>query len=138
MDEFTRCSEIAGRCNEAKYSRYLKLSCRKTCKFCTAEASDTHVYNRKYTPYMKTFVNQPLHEYAFIIATQWTAWSACSVTCGQGVQTRSKVCVNPNLPCVQTSASEARGCVHKMCSDDNKCRDYVIQASCDRYKIKGW
>ena len=53
---------------------------------------------------------------------QWTQWSACSFTCGSGIQTRTRVCVPPlyrGLECVgdsqQTRTCEVVPCPSKTC-----------------------
>uniref|UniRef100_A0A8C2VRJ2 Hemicentin-1 n=1 Tax=Chinchilla lanigera TaxID=34839 RepID=A0A8C2VRJ2_CHILA len=49
----------------------------------------------------------------------WSAWGPCSVTCGSGIQKRSRLCNNPlpangGNPC-QGSESEMRNCQKKLC-----------------------
>lgn len=49
----------------------------------------------------------------------WSTWRACSVTCGKGIQKRSRLCNNPfpangGKPC-QGSDSEMRNCQRKLC-----------------------
>lgn len=51
--------------------------------------------------------------------SQWSAWRSCSVTCGKGIQKRSRQCNSPSpanggKPC-QGSDSEMRNCHNKLC-----------------------
>lgn len=55
----------------------------------------------------------------------WSAWRSCSVTCGKGIQKRSRLCNNPppangGRPC-QGSDSEARHCQNKLCPGTFQC-----------------
>ena len=51
--------------------------------------------------------------------TRWSDWSACSKTCGQGIQSRSRSCTNPipqygGLDC-DGDDSEVRDCFERHC-----------------------
>ena len=52
--------------------------------------------------------------------SQWSAWSQCSVTCGNGTQLRSRSCTNPppadnGAPCKEHS-EESRICTSENCT----------------------
>ena len=52
----------------------------------------------------------------------WTTWSGCTVTCGEGINTRSRYCTNP------TPTSGDKACigsdVHKETCNTHKCPGY--------------
>lgn len=59
------------------------------------------------------------------------------MTCGQGEQVRRKLCVNRNLPCDGDIPIAVRACLQKVCVEEEQCRDFVPQSSCNNYKQKG-
>ncbi|XP_036128071.1 hemicentin-1 [Molossus molossus] len=68
--------------------------------------------------------------------SQWSAWRGCSVTCGRGIQKRSRLCNNPlpangGQPC-QGSDSEMRSCQHKPCPVDGSWSDWGPWEECTR------
>ncbi|XP_068397521.1 hemicentin-1 isoform X4 [Eschrichtius robustus] len=68
--------------------------------------------------------------------SQWSTWRSCSVTCGKGIQKRSRVCNNPSSanggkPC-QGSDSEMRSCQHKLCPVDGNWSEWSPWEECTR------
>ncbi|XP_067585037.1 hemicentin-1 isoform X1 [Pseudorca crassidens] len=68
--------------------------------------------------------------------SQWSTWRSCSVTCGKGIQKRSRVCNNPSpanggKPC-QGSDSEMRNCQHKLCPVDGNWSEWSPWEECTR------
>nr|XP_048286978.1 hemicentin-1 isoform X1 [Myodes glareolus] len=66
----------------------------------------------------------------------WSAWRPCSVTCGKGVQKRSRLCNNPlpangGRPC-QGSDSETRHCQKKLCPVDGHWSEWSFWEECTR------
>ena len=55
----------------------------------------------------------------------WTAWSSCSVTCGDGARTRSRECDNP---APQNGGQECVG----LATDDVTCREETCTGQCPR------
>uniref|UniRef100_A0AC11BQX3 Hemicentin 1 n=1 Tax=Ovis aries TaxID=9940 RepID=A0AC11BQX3_SHEEP len=68
--------------------------------------------------------------------SQWSAWRPCSVTCGKGIQKRSRLCNNPSpanggKPC-QGSDSEMQNCQHKPCPVDGNWSEWSLWEECTR------
>ncbi|KAI4563342.1 hypothetical protein MJT46_010951, partial [Ovis ammon polii x Ovis aries] len=68
--------------------------------------------------------------------SQWSAWRPCSVTCGKGIQKRSRLCNNPSpanggKPC-QGSDSEMQNCHHKPCPVDGNWSEWSLWEECTR------
>uniref|UniRef100_A0A480PJG6 Hemicentin-1 n=3 Tax=Sus scrofa TaxID=9823 RepID=A0A480PJG6_PIG len=68
--------------------------------------------------------------------SQWSAWRSCSVTCGKGIQKRSRLCNNPSpanggKPC-QGSDSEMRNCQPKLCPVDANWSEWSPWEECTR------
>ncbi|XP_064450302.1 hemicentin-1 isoform X2 [Mirounga angustirostris] len=68
--------------------------------------------------------------------SQWSTWRACSVTCGKGIQKRSRLCNNPSpanggKPC-QGSDSEMRNCQRKLCPVDGSWSEWSPWEECTR------
>ncbi|XP_019490993.1 PREDICTED: hemicentin-1 [Hipposideros armiger] len=68
--------------------------------------------------------------------SQWSAWRSCSVTCGRGIQKRSRLCNSPfpangGKPC-QGSDSEMRNCQHKLCPVDGRWSEWSPWEECTR------
>ncbi|XP_059001185.1 hemicentin-1 isoform X2 [Mustela lutreola] len=68
--------------------------------------------------------------------SQWSTWRACSVTCGKGIQKRSRLCNNPfpangGKPC-QGSDSEMRNCQRKLCPVDGSWSEWSPWEECTR------
>ncbi|XP_004688211.1 PREDICTED: hemicentin-1 [Condylura cristata] len=68
--------------------------------------------------------------------SQWSAWRSCSVTCGKGIQKRSRLCNNPfpangGKPC-QGSDSEMRNCQHRLCPVDGSWSEWSPWEECTR------
>uniref|UniRef100_H0XAK9 Hemicentin 1 n=1 Tax=Otolemur garnettii TaxID=30611 RepID=H0XAK9_OTOGA len=68
--------------------------------------------------------------------SQWSAWKSCSVTCGRGIQKRSRVCnaprpANGGKPC-QGSDSEMRNCHNKLCPVDGSWSEWSPWEECTR------
>ncbi|XP_006907796.1 hemicentin-1 isoform X1 [Pteropus alecto] len=68
--------------------------------------------------------------------SQWSAWRSCSVTCGKGIQKRSRLCNNPfpangGKPC-PGSDSEVRSCQHKLCPVDGGWSEWSPWEECTR------
>ncbi|XP_026645393.1 hemicentin-1 [Microtus ochrogaster] len=66
----------------------------------------------------------------------WSAWRSCSVTCGKGIQKRSRQCNNPlpangGRPC-QGSDSETRHCQKKLCPVDGHWSEWSFWEECTR------
>ncbi|XP_044243814.3 hemicentin-1 isoform X3 [Ursus arctos] len=68
--------------------------------------------------------------------SQWSTWRACSVTCGKGIQKRSRLCNNPfpangGKPC-QGSDSEMQNCQRKLCPVDGSWSEWSPWEECTR------
>ncbi|XP_072686973.1 hemicentin-1 isoform X2 [Canis lupus baileyi] len=68
--------------------------------------------------------------------SQWSSWRSCSVTCGKGIQKRSRLCNNPfpangGKPC-QGSDSETRNCQRKLCPVDGGWSEWNPWEECTR------
>ncbi|XP_004706727.1 hemicentin-1 [Echinops telfairi] len=68
--------------------------------------------------------------------SQWSAWRSCSVTCGKGIQKRSRLCNNP-LPAnggksCQGSDSEMQTCLNKPCPVDGSWSEWSSWEECTR------
>ncbi|XP_011902754.1 PREDICTED: hemicentin-1 isoform X2 [Cercocebus atys] len=68
--------------------------------------------------------------------SQWSAWRACSVTCGKGIQKRSRLCNQPlpangGKPC-QGSDLEMRNCQNKPCPVDGSWSEWTPWEECTR------
>nr|XP_035962212.1 hemicentin-1 isoform X2 [Halichoerus grypus] len=68
--------------------------------------------------------------------SQWSTWRTCSVTCGKGIQKRSRLCNNPSpanggKPC-QGSDSEMRNCQRKLCPVDGSWSEWSPWEECTR------
>ncbi|XP_061016921.1 hemicentin-1 isoform X2 [Dama dama] len=68
--------------------------------------------------------------------SQWSAWRPCSVTCGRGIQKRSRLCNNPSpanggKPC-QGSDSEMQNCQQKPCPVDGNWSEWSSWEECTR------
>ncbi|KAM9212162.1 hemicentin-1 [Dugong dugon] len=68
--------------------------------------------------------------------SQWSAWRSCSVTCGKGIQKRSRLCNSP-LPAnggksCQGSDSEMRNCQNKPCPVDGSWSEWSSWEACTR------
>ncbi|XP_057363933.1 hemicentin-1 isoform X3 [Manis pentadactyla] len=66
----------------------------------------------------------------------WSAWRPCSVTCGKGIQKRSRLCSNP-FPAnggklCQGSDSETRNCQHELCPVDGSWSEWSPWEECTR------
>ncbi|XP_013377196.1 PREDICTED: hemicentin-1 isoform X3 [Chinchilla lanigera] len=66
----------------------------------------------------------------------WSAWGPCSVTCGSGIQKRSRLCNNPlpangGNPC-QGSESEMRNCQKKLCPVDGRWSEWSLWEECTK------
>lgn len=47
------------------------------------------------------------------------------------------MCVNPNLPCSGDKDVAVRGCLQKVCGEEEECIDLTPQSSCEKYKLNG-
>ena len=71
--------------------------------------------------------------------TEWSEWSECSVTCGDGVQNRSRTCTNPppqpgGKGCEdQGPADETRECNPKPC---RKFIDNILRQQLKVFQLK--
>ncbi|CAJ0917991.1 unnamed protein product [Ranitomeya imitator] len=68
--------------------------------------------------------------------SDWLPWQSCSVTCGQGVQKRIRLCDNPapangGLSC-QGEESETRVCQNKLCPVDGSWSDWSPWEECSK------
>ncbi|XP_021098568.1 hemicentin-1 [Heterocephalus glaber] len=66
----------------------------------------------------------------------WSAWRPCSVTCGTGIQKRSRLCNNPlpangGKPC-QGLDSEMRNCQNKLCPVDGHWSEWSPWQECSK------
>ncbi|KAM4812745.1 hemicentin-1 [Urocitellus parryii] len=66
----------------------------------------------------------------------WSAWRSCSVTCGKGIQKRSRLCNNP-LPAnggksCQGSDSEMRNCQNRPCPVDGHWSEWSLWEECTK------
>ncbi|XP_068096243.1 hemicentin-1 isoform X2 [Hyperolius riggenbachi] len=68
--------------------------------------------------------------------SEWLPWQSCSVTCGQGVQKRMRLCNNPapangGLHC-QGEESESRICQNKPCPVDGSWSEWSTWEECSK------
>ncbi|XP_075038771.1 hemicentin-1 [Mixophyes fleayi] len=68
--------------------------------------------------------------------SEWLPWQSCSVTCGQGVQKRMRLCDNPapangGLYC-QGEESETRMCQNKHCPVDGSWSEWSLWEECSK------
>ncbi|KAG9483371.1 hypothetical protein GDO78_009341 [Eleutherodactylus coqui] len=68
--------------------------------------------------------------------SDWLPWQSCSVTCGQGIQRRIRLCDNPapangGLYC-QGEESETRICQNKLCPVDGSWSDWSPWEDCSK------
>nr|XP_044998229.1 hemicentin-1 isoform X3 [Jaculus jaculus] len=68
--------------------------------------------------------------------SSWSSWRPCSVTCGKGIQKRSRLCNSPlpangGKPC-QGSDSETRHCQNKLCPVDGRWSEWSLWDECTR------
>uniref|UniRef100_A0A8D2B9D0 Hemicentin-1 n=1 Tax=Sciurus vulgaris TaxID=55149 RepID=A0A8D2B9D0_SCIVU len=66
----------------------------------------------------------------------WSAWRSCSVTCGKGIQKRSRLCNNP-IPAnggksCQGSDSEMRNCQNRPCPVDGHWSEWSLWEECTK------
>ncbi|XP_047376654.1 hemicentin-1 isoform X1 [Sciurus carolinensis] len=66
----------------------------------------------------------------------WSAWRSCSVTCGKGIQKRSRLCNNP-VPAnggksCQGSDSEMRNCQNRPCPVDGHWSEWSLWEECTK------
>ncbi|XP_062592704.1 uncharacterized protein LOC134254174 [Saccostrea cucullata] len=66
--------------------------------------------------------------------TEWSAWSSCSVSCGEGVQTRTRTCTNPapqngGADCVGED-SQTQSCTEGACPIDGGFTDWSVWSTC--------
>ncbi|KAM8931068.1 hemicentin-1 [Pelodytes ibericus] len=102
-----------------------------------ARKEDTSVYECKATNIMGSTVRQAV----FTVRvpggfSEWLPWQACSVSCGQGVQRRMRLCNNPvpangGLYC-QGMETETRRCQHKPCPVDGNWSDWSAWEDCSK------
>nr|NP_001027687.1 sp4 protein precursor [Ciona intestinalis]CAD24309.1 putative coagulation serine protease [Ciona intestinalis] len=80
---------------------------------------------------------------------EWVAWTACTVTCGAGTQTRSRTCSGEagRCPGGQSAATESQACAASTCASTVNdcsndidlapaitCREYAVAGYCEQYK----
>lgn len=70
--------------------------------------------------------------------TEWTVWSNCSKDCGEGSQTRSRLCENPEpgrygKDCYRFGVNqEQKPCFLKICPVDGKFSEWTKFSDCDK------
>ena len=60
--------------------------------------------------------------------SKWSEWGKCSVTCGEGVQTRTRICTNPppsggGATCIEQSLGPAE---EEQACDEGECRECSV------------
>eukprot|EP00079_Xenopus_tropicalis_P024320 XP_012816895.1 PREDICTED: hemicentin-1 [Xenopus tropicalis] len=103
----------------------------------SAQKEDTSVYECKATNIMGTDVVKV----TFTVQvhggfSEWLPWQSCSVTCGQGIQRRIRLCDNP-LPAnggnyCQGAETETRSCQNKLCPVDGNWSEWSTWEECSR------
>ncbi|XP_056379622.1 hemicentin-1 isoform X2 [Hyla sarda] len=102
-----------------------------------AHKEDTSVYECKATNIMgSTVVKASFTVEVHGGFSDWLPWQSCSVTCGQGVQKRMRLCDNPapangGLYC-QGEESESRICQKKPCPVDGSWSDWSPWEECSK------
>ena len=70
--------------------------------------------------------------------TEWSVWRNCSKDCGEGIQTRYRLCENPapgryGKDCYRFGANqESKPCFLKICPVDGKLSDWSAFSACDK------
>ncbi|XP_040215726.1 hemicentin-1 isoform X1 [Rana temporaria] len=117
-------------------SRFSILS-NKSLHIVAVRKEDTSVYECRATNVMGSAVAKS----SFIVQvhggfSEWLPWQSCSVTCGQGIQKRMRLCDNPapangGLYC-QGEESETRLCQNKPCPADASWLDWSPWEECSK------
>ncbi|XP_018408468.1 PREDICTED: hemicentin-1 [Nanorana parkeri] len=117
-------------------SRFSILS-NKSLQIFAVRKEDTSAYECRATNVMGSAVAKA----SFIVQvhggfSEWLPWQSCSVTCGQGVQKRMRLCDNPapangGLYC-QGEESETRLCQNKPCPVDGSWLDWSPWEECSK------
>ena len=70
--------------------------------------------------------------------TEWSVWSNCTKDCGEGIQTRYRLCENPppgryGKDCYRFGANqESKPCFLKICPVDGKLSEWTEFSACDK------
>nr|DBA18217.1 TPA: hypothetical protein GDO54_016492 [Pyxicephalus adspersus] len=117
-------------------SRFSILS-NKSLQIVAVRKEDTSVYECRAT----NIIGSAVAKSSFIVQvhggfSEWLPWQSCSVTCGQGVQKRKRLCDNPapangGLYC-QGEESETRSCQNKPCPVDGSWLDWGQWEECSK------
>ncbi|XP_075689566.1 hemicentin-1 [Rhinoderma darwinii] len=117
-------------------NRFNRLS-NGSLQIVAARKEDTSIYECKATNIMGSKVVKA----SFTVQvhggfSEWLPWQSCSVTCGQGVQKRIRLCDNPDpanggLYC-QGEESETRICQNKLCPVDGSWSDWSPWEECSK------
>ncbi|KAM5147900.1 hemicentin-1 [Mantella aurantiaca] len=117
-------------------SRFSILS-NKSLQIVAVRKEDTSVYECRATNVMGSAVAKS----SFIVQvhggfSEWLPWQSCSVTCGQGVQKRIRLCDSPapangGLHC-QGEESATRLCQNKPCPVDGSWLDWSPWEECSK------
>lgn len=70
--------------------------------------------------------------------TEWTAWSDCSVTCGGGSQTRSRICSNPAPQNGGKNCNELGPANQTQACNPNPCRKFFFFSINENEKTLWW
>ncbi|KAM4722858.1 hemicentin-1 [Rhinophrynus dorsalis] len=102
-----------------------------------AQKEDTSVYECQATNIMGSVVVKA----AFTVQvhggfSEWLPWQPCSVTCGRGVQKRTRLCDNP-VPAngghyCQGAETETQSCQNKLCPVDGNWSEWSPWEECSR------
>ncbi|XP_040264776.1 hemicentin-1 isoform X1 [Bufo bufo] len=117
-------------------NRFTILS-NSSLKIVAARKEDTSIYECRATNIMGSIAVKA----SFTVQvhggfSDWLPWQACSVTCGQGVEKRIRLCSNPapangGLYC-QGEESETRICQNKICPVDGSWSDWSPWEECTK------
>lgn len=122
-DTWTSWSECSASCGGGRQTR------RRKCQNCDQPISETKACNR----HSCKLPMESLSRWGC-----WSEWTSCSVTCGEGTQTRSRSCLK--TPC-SGQAIETRRCVNKeACEVNSGWSNWTEWSTCDdkyeQYRVR--